>query len=113
MENAWNLFRTVQMQRIGMLNFQRDVVMTTLQSFRRNKPAKSLKFPRIVASNVKLDIKNHIFVKILIVIVNTVVVDQSIYSRNAMLPYIPTVSKTIIHETQNLLYCFLPEVLIM
>ena len=113
MENAWDLFRTVQMQRIGMLNFQREVVMTILQSFKRNKPAKSRTFPRNVASNVKLDTKNHIFVKILIVTVNTVVVDQSIYSRNAMLPYIPTVSKTIIHETQNFLYCFLPEVLIM
>ena len=113
MENAWDLFRTVQMQRIGMLNFQREVVMTILQSFKRNKPAKSRTFPRNVASNVKLDTKNHIFVKILIVTVNTVVVDQSIYSRNAMLSYIPTVSKTIIHETQNFLYCFLPEVLIM
>ena len=34
-----------------------------LASFGRNKPAKSLAFPRNVASNVKLDTKNHIFVK--------------------------------------------------
>ena len=45
--------------------------------------------------------------------VNTVVVDQSIYTRNAMLSCTLTVLRTIIHETKNLLYCFLPEVLIM
>ena len=48
-----------------------------------------------------------------IVTVNTGAVDQSIYARNPMLPNTLTVSRTIIHETQNLLYCFLPEVLIM
>ena len=48
-----------------------------------------------------------------IVAVNTVVVDQCIYVRNVMLPYILTVWRTIIHETQNVLYCFLLEVLIM
>ena len=31
--NAWNLFRTVQKQKIGMLEFQRVVVMTLLASF--------------------------------------------------------------------------------
>ena len=46
-----------------------------------------------------------------IVAVNTVVVDQSIYDRNAMFPYILTISRTIIHETQNSLHRFLPEVL--
>ena len=63
MENAWNLFRTVQKQKIGMLEFQKKVVMIILASFGRNKPAKSLAFPRNVASNVKLDTKNHILVK--------------------------------------------------
>ena len=48
-----------------------------------------------------------------IVPVNTVIVDQSTYARNAMLPYTLTVSRTIIHETQNSLHCFLLEVLIM
>ena len=63
MVNACNLFRTVQKQKIGMLEFQREVVMTILASFGRNKPAKSLTFPRNVASNVKLDTKYHILVK--------------------------------------------------
>ena len=40
--------------------------------------------------------------------INTLVVDQSIY----VLPYTLTFSSTIIHETQNFLYCFLREVLI-
>ena len=62
MENAWNLFRTVQKQKNSMFEFQREVVMTILLSFRRNRPAKSLAFPRKVASNVKLDTKNQIFV---------------------------------------------------
>ena len=48
-----------------------------------------------------------------IVAENTVLVDQSISARNAMLPYTLTVSSTMIHETQNLLYGFPPEVLIM
>ena len=63
MTNAWNLFHTVQKQKIGMLKFQREVVMAILTSFGRNKPAKSLVFPRNVARNVKLDTKNHILVK--------------------------------------------------
>ena len=45
-----------------------------------------------------------------IVALNTAVVDQSIYARNAMLPYTLTASRTIIHEPQNLLHFFLPEV---
>ena len=57
MANAWNLFGTVQKQKIGMLECQREF------SFGRNKPAKSLAFPRNVASNMKLDTKNHILVK--------------------------------------------------
>ena len=115
--NAWILFRTVKKQNIGRLEFQREIVMTILASFGRNKLAKSQTFPRNVASNVKLDTKNHILVK------DTskncsckhcgAVVDQSIYARNAKLRYTLTVSRTTIHETQNLLYCFLPEVLIM
>ena len=63
MANAWNLFGTVQEQKIGMLEFQKEVVMTILASFGRNKPEKSLVFPRNVASSVTLDTKNHIFVK--------------------------------------------------
>ena len=63
MENAWNLFRTVRKQKIGMLEFQKKVVIIILASFGRNKPAKSLAFPRNVANNVKLDIENHLFVK--------------------------------------------------
>ena len=60
MANVWNLFRTVQKQK---LVFQREVVMTILASFGRNKPAKSQAFPRNIASNVKLGTKNHILVK--------------------------------------------------
>ena len=63
MANAWNLFRTEQKQKIGMSQFQREVFMTILASFGRNKPAKSLAFPRNVASSVKLDTKNPILVK--------------------------------------------------
>ena len=63
MANAWNLFRTVQKQKVGKLEFQREVVMKILASFGRSKPAKSLAFPRNVVSNVKLDTKNHILVK--------------------------------------------------
>ena len=40
-----------------------------------------------------------------IVAVNSVVVDQCVYATNAMLSYTLTLSRTIIHETQNLLYC--------
>ena len=37
--------------------------MTILASFLRNKPAKSLAFPRNFASSVMLDTKNHILMK--------------------------------------------------
>ena len=113
--NAWNLFWTVQKQKIGMLEFQTEVVMTILASFGRNRPEKSRALPRNVASSVKFDTKNHILLK-----------DRSkycrckhsssrliYYARNAILPYTQTVLGTLIHETQNLLYCFLPEMLIM
>ena len=63
MANAWNFFRTVQKQKIGMLEFLREVAMTILASTGRNRPAKSLAFPQNVGSNMKLDIKNHIFLK--------------------------------------------------
>ena len=63
MTNAWKLFRIVQKQKIGMLDSQREVVMTILASFGRNKLAKSLAFPRHFASNLKLDTKNYILVK--------------------------------------------------
>ena len=61
--NTWNLFRTVQKQKIGMLEFQKEIVMTILASFGRNKLAKSLAVPRNVAVNVNLDTKNHILVR--------------------------------------------------
>ena len=54
MRNARKLFCTVQKQEIGMLVFDREVVMTNLVSFGINKPAKLLEFPRNVASNVKI-----------------------------------------------------------
>ena len=63
MANAFNLFRTVQKQKVAILDFQREIVMKLLASFGRNKPAKSLAFPGNVTSNVKLDTKNHILVK--------------------------------------------------
>ena len=50
-------------QKNGMLESEREVVMTILASFGRNKPTKSLAFPQNVASNVKLDTKNHVLVK--------------------------------------------------
>ena len=61
--NAWNLFRTVQKQKIGILEFQREVVMTLLASFGRYKSAESLVFPRNVATNVKRETKHQILVK--------------------------------------------------
>ena len=42
-------------QKIGMLEFHREFVVTILASFGRNKPAK--------ACSVKLDTKNHIILK--------------------------------------------------
>ena len=38
--NAWNLFHTIQKEKTGMLEFQREVVMSNLASFGRNKPEK-------------------------------------------------------------------------
>ena len=61
--NASKLFCTVQKKKFGMLEFKREVIMTILASFRRNKPAKLLAFLRNVVSNMKLDTQNHIFVK--------------------------------------------------
>ena len=109
--NTWN-FCTVQKQKSGMSEFQREVVMTILTSFERKKPAKALAFPRNVPSNVKLDIKNHILVKCTSKYYCCKNCGGKHY-RNCMLPYTLTVSETIIHETQNLLYYFLREVLIM
>ena len=78
--------------------------MTVLASFGGIKPAKSLAFPRNVASNVKLDTKNHILVK-----------GTSKYCRckhygcrsiylcqNAMLPYTLTVSRTHLWNTKRI-----------
>ena len=50
-------------EKIGILEFQREIVMTILASSERNKPAKSVVFPRNVSSNEKLDTKKHILVK--------------------------------------------------
>ena len=63
MGNAWNLFRTAQKQKNGMLEFQREVAVTIFTFLGRNKPSKSLVFLQNVASNVKLDTKNDILVK--------------------------------------------------
>ena len=49
--------------RNGMLKIQREVLMTILASYGRNRLVKPLAFPRNVASNVKLDTKNHILMK--------------------------------------------------
>ena len=46
-----------------MLEFQTEVTMTILAIFESDRPAKSLAFPGNVASNMKLDTKNHIPVK--------------------------------------------------
>ena len=53
MANAWNLFCTVQKQKIDMLEFQGEYVMKILASFGRNKPVKLMAFPRNVGSNLK------------------------------------------------------------
>ena len=89
--------------------------MTILVSFGRSKPAKLLEFPRNVASNVKLAIKNHILVKDTSKYCHCKhCVGRSIYlCQKYNVAYILTISRTIIHETQDLLYCFLLEVLIM
>ena len=50
-------------QNIGMLESQREVAMTILVYFGKTKPEKLLAFQRNVAADVKLDYKNHIFVK--------------------------------------------------
>ena len=63
MANVLNLLRTVQKQKVGILEFQREVVVRILASFESNKPAKPLAFPQNVASNVKLNTKNYILVK--------------------------------------------------
>ena len=63
MSNAWNLSRTVQKQKIGILESQREVAKTILASLRRNFPENPLSFARNVASSVKIYTKNHIFVK--------------------------------------------------
>ena len=56
------IFTPYKSNKVVMLEFQKDVVMTILSSFGRKKPAKSLVFPRNVASNVKIDTKNPILV---------------------------------------------------
>ena len=89
-----------------MLDFQREIVMIILASFGRDKPAKSLAFPRYVASNVKFDTENHILWK------DTTEYccckhcggRSNIYARSGILPYTLTLLRTIIHETHIVLF---------
>ena len=113
--NAWNLFRTVQKQKIGMLEFQRVVVMTLLAKRKNISLQSQWRFHEILLAMWSLIPKIILLWKAHknIVAVNTVVVDESIYARNAMLPYTLSVLKTAIHKTENLFYSFLPEVLTM
>ena len=53
----------VQIHKTVMLEFRREVVMTILASFEENKLPKLLVLQRNVASNMKLDTKNHILLK--------------------------------------------------
>ena len=101
--------------KIGMLEFQRETVMTILASFGRSNLQSHWSFHKMLQEMWSLITKITFLWKAHqnVVAVNTVVVDQSIYTRNAMLSYTLTVSRTIIREKQNLLYCFLPEALIM
>ena len=115
MANAWNLFRTLQKQNIGMLEFQREVVMTVLAYSEKISQKRHWCFQEMLQPMWSLIPKITSLWKAHqnIVTVNTVMIDHSIYARNAMLSYTLTVSRSIIHETQILLYYFLPEVLIM
>ena len=115
MANAWNLFRTLQKQNIGMLEFQREVVMTILAYSEKISQKGHWCFQEMLQPMWSLIPKITSLWKAHqnIVTVNTVMIDHSIYARNAMLSYTLTVSRSIIHETQILLYYFLPEVLIM
>ena len=99
----------------GILEFQRETVMTILASFGRSNLQIHWSFHKILQEMWSLITKIKFLWKVHqnVFAVNTVVVDQSIYTRNAMPPYSLTVSRTIIQETQNLLHCFLPEALIM
>ena len=74
-------------QNIGMLESQREVAMTILVYFGKTKPEKLLAFQRNVATDVKLDYKNHIFVKGTSKYCRCKHCDHSIYARNAMLSY--------------------------
>ena len=101
--NAWNLFHTIQKEKTGMLEFQREVVMSNLASFGRNKPEKVAGFSTKWCKQCETWYqKSHPYERH--IKINTVVVDQSIYARNAILPSSLTVSRTIICETQSLLY---------
>ena len=111
----YKIFRTVQKQKIDMLEFQREVTMTILATFGRNKPAKSLTLPRNAANSVKLNTKNHILVK-----------DMSKYCRfkhcvgrssylfqKCNVALHPNCFKNYHSWNTKLIFFFLPEVLIM
>ena len=61
--------------------------MTILVYFGKTKPEKLLAFQRNVAADVKLDYKNHIFVKGTSKYCRCKRCDHSISARNAMLSY--------------------------
>ena len=63
MANPWNFFGTVQKEKNWNVRFPKRDCHDNFGIFWRDKPAKSLAFPRYVASNVKLDTENHILWK--------------------------------------------------
>ena len=110
MSNAWNHSRTVQKQKIGILEFQRAVTRQFWHLLGEICLKSHYRFHKMLQAVWRLILKLRSLWKAHqnFVDVNTVVVDQSIYARYAMLPNTMTVSRTIIHERQNLLNCFLP-----
>ena len=103
------LFRS---KKNDMLEFQREVAMIILEEKSLQSHWRFLKILQAMWSLIP-KITSLWKAHQNIVAVNAVVVNQSFYARNPMLPYTLTVSKTIILETQKLLYRFLPEMLIM
>ena len=103
------LFRS---KKNDMLEFQREVAMIILEEKSLQSHWRFLKMLQAMWSLIP-KITSLWKAHQNIVAVNAVVVNQSFYARNPMLPYTLTVSKTIILETQKLLYRFLPEMLIM
>ena len=106
---AWNLFCIVQKQNISMLEFQSEVIVTIQAYFEEISLQSHWRFHEILQALWSLIPKITSLWKAHQNFV-VVTVDQSIYARNAMLPYTLTLSRAIIHETQN---CFLADVLVM